>query len=147
VAAIANQFVIRHIDPASPDFLYSSNLWDVAARNGLYSPERDGPLLDFLKTFAPMRAHSSYVTRRVWRVFSLVAPTYARETGLSPYTDPYASDYPFSVKPDAPLTPQVHLGRYTSPSLLFHEIFPEPSFLPSFLHLPSALPGPHARAA
>jgi hypothetical protein len=63
VAAVANQFIIREIDPDSPDFLYSSNLWDVAERNDFYSAERDGPRLDFLKTFAPMRAHSPYVTR------------------------------------------------------------------------------------
>jgi hypothetical protein len=65
VAAVANQFIIREIDPDSPDFLYSSNLWDVAERNDFYSAERDGPRLDFLKTFAPMRAHSPYVTRCV----------------------------------------------------------------------------------
>lgn len=60
---MANQFIIRHIDPNSPDFLYSSNLWEVAERNGFYSAETDGPYLDFLKTFAPQRAHSPYVTR------------------------------------------------------------------------------------
>jgi hypothetical protein len=29
VAAVANQFVIRHVDPDSSDFLYSANLWEV----------------------------------------------------------------------------------------------------------------------
>ena len=65
MAAVANQFIIRHIEPDSPDFLYSANLWEVAERNGFYAKERDGPLLDFLKTFAPQRAHSPYVTRCV----------------------------------------------------------------------------------
>ena len=65
MAAVANQFIIRHIEPNSPDFLYSANLWEVAERNGFYAKERDGPLLDFLKTFAPQRAHSPYVTRYV----------------------------------------------------------------------------------
>ena len=30
MAAIANQFIIRHVDPSSPDFMYSANLWDVS---------------------------------------------------------------------------------------------------------------------
>ena len=60
---MANQFIIRHIDPSSPDFLFSANIFDVAIRNGFYDPKTDGPKLDFLKTFAPMRAHSPYVTR------------------------------------------------------------------------------------
>ena len=63
VAVVANQFIIRDIDPSSSDFLYSSNLWSVAERNGFYDVERDGPYLDFLKTYAPQRAHSPYVTR------------------------------------------------------------------------------------
>ena len=69
--------------------------------------------MDFLKTFAPARAHSPYVTRRVWRVFGLVAPSYVAAVKLSPFTDPYASEYPFSVKPDVPLSPQdlMHVQR------------------------------------
>lgn len=100
VAVIANQFVIRHIDPHSSDFLFSSNMYDVAKRNNLWK-ESDGPL-DFLKTFAPPRSHSPYATRRVWRVFNIVAPNFP----LSPYTDPYGSDYPFSVKSERVLTPE-----------------------------------------
>lgn len=72
----------------------------VARRNGLWT-DADGQL-DFLKTFAPPRAHSPYATRRVWRVFSLVAP----DVAISPYTDPYASDYPFSVKAAKVLSPE-----------------------------------------
>ena len=67
VAVVANQFIIRDIDPSSSDFLYSSNLWAVAERNGFYDAQRDGPYLDFLKTFAPQRAHSPYVTRSATR--------------------------------------------------------------------------------
>jgi dipeptidase len=70
VSAVANQFVIREIDPQSPDFLFSANIFDVAERNGFWSAA-DGKLLDFLTTYAPMRAHSPYATRRVWRVFNM----------------------------------------------------------------------------
>lgn len=100
IAAVANQFVIREIDPHSEDFMYSSNIWDVAERQGFWK-KSDGKL-DFLKTYAPMRAHSIYSTRRVWRVFTLAAPN----ANISPYTDSYASDYPFSVKVEKQLTPQ-----------------------------------------
>ena len=96
---VANQFIIRQV-PSSPrnDFLFSATLHQVAQRAGLWSPDNGGEL-DFLTTFAPMRSHSNYATRRVWRVFSLVAPSIP----LPPYTDPYANDYPFSVRVDKPL--------------------------------------------
>lgn len=76
------------------------NLWDVAKRCGFWD-ESQG-LLDFLKTYAPRRAHSPYATRRVWRVFNLVAPSLV----LPSETDSYASDYPFSVKTERKLSPQ-----------------------------------------
>lgn len=89
---IANQFIIRAVDRSSGRFLFSDNLWEVASRQGFWAPEK-GPL-DFLLTYAPKRAHSPYATRRVWRVFNLVAPSLI----LPGDTDPYASNYPFSVK-------------------------------------------------
>ena len=98
MATVANQFIVREVIKDSPDFLYSDTVWSVAQRNGLWK-EEDGPL-NFVKTYAPMRAHSTYCTRRVWRVFSLVAPSIV----LSPDADPYGLDYPFSVPVDNPLT-------------------------------------------
>ena len=98
---VANQFIIRQV-PAAPtsDFLYSDNLHEVAKRAGLWDDASSSTgLLDFLTTFAPMRSHSNYATRRVWRVFSIAAPSIS----LPPYTDPYGNDYPFSLKVDAPL--------------------------------------------
>ena len=71
----------------------------VAKRNSLWD-ESKGPL-DFLKTYAPPRAHAPYATRRVWRVFNLVAPG----TIINPFTDLYGSDYPFSVKTENLLAP------------------------------------------
>ena len=100
VTAVANQFTIRQVDPTSDKFLYSANLWEVAQRAGFWSPA-DG-LLDFLTVFAPKRAHAPYATRRVWRVFNLVAPSLI----LPPYTDAYGNDYPFSVKAERTLSPQ-----------------------------------------
>lgn len=37
---MANQFVIRRVQRDHADFLYSENLWDVAQRNGLWSPDQ-----------------------------------------------------------------------------------------------------------
>ena len=61
-------------------------------------------LLLILTSFLPF---SSSFIRRVWRVLTLVAPSYRTADGqlLNPVTDIYASDYPFSVNPDVPLTP------------------------------------------
>lgn len=95
MAVIANQFIIREVKKKQPDYyMYSENLWEVAERAGLWQPS-DGPL-DFLKTFGPQRMHAPYATRRVWRVFSLLAPSLK----LNAHTDSYASEYPFSVKPE-----------------------------------------------
>ena len=111
--------------------------------------------MDFLKTFAPARAHSPYVTRRVWRVFGLVAPSYVAAVKLSPFTDPYASEYPFSVKPDVPLSPQdlMHVQRDHYEGTQFDltkgrsPIFTlsQPSFQITFIpSLPSSHPSLHS---
>ena len=49
---------------------------------------------------------SPYATRRVWRVFSLAAPSLA----LPAETDVWGSDYPFSVAPDGPIDVRDVLG-------------------------------------
>jgi len=96
ISVVANSFVIREIDPArrGKDFLYSDNIFDVARRNKLWKPS-DGKL-DFLPTYSPERAHAIYSTRRVWRVFSLAAPSLK----LPWKTNAYGDDYPFSVPVD-----------------------------------------------
>lgn len=101
VAAVSNQFIIREVDPTSYNFMYSDNLWEVAERNGFWRKE-DGPL-DFLKTYAPTRAHPTYVNRRRWRVLSWAAPS----LNLDPESpDGYGSNLPFSVKSERILTPE-----------------------------------------
>jgi len=100
VSVVANQFIIREVDPDSSMFLYSANLWDVAERNGFW--RKDDGLLNFVETYGPRRLHSPYSTRRMWRAFQLMAPSIT----LPSKTDTYASDYPFSMKVDKPLTPQ-----------------------------------------
>mmetsp|Transcript_7490 Transcript_7490/g.9990 ORF Transcript_7490/g.9990 Transcript_7490/m.9990 type:complete len:727 (+) Transcript_7490:321-2501(+) len=93
----ANQFVIREVHPDDPDFMYSENLWEQAESTGKWTAS-DG-LVDFTRVFG-MRVndhpHWPYSTRRMWKVFTHFAPS----LDLSPYTTPWADDYPFSVKPD-----------------------------------------------
>jgi dipeptidase len=101
VSAVANSFVIRKIDPADDHFLYSENIFEVAERAGFWS-KASGEKLDFLKTYAPMRSHPNYSTRRVWRIFSLAAPS----LNLPAETNPWGDDYPFSVKAERPISPE-----------------------------------------
>ncbi len=100
MSIVANQFTIRGVDPDSDSFMYSDNLWEVAIRNQLWA--YGDAKLDFLKTYGLPRAHSPYATRRVWRVFSLVAPSLV----LPPNTNMWGDDYPFSVRAESVLTPQ-----------------------------------------
>lgn len=103
VTVVANQFVIRNVDPDSDDFMVSPNLWDVAQRAELWSPE-DG-LLDFAAAFAVRPndfPHYAYSTRRVWRVFDMVAPS----LHLPPYVDTMGDQLPFSVPVDTPISVQ-----------------------------------------
>lgn len=109
IAAIANMFVISSIDLTKPDYyMASSNVYDVAIRSGLWSPD-SGEEFSYLKVYGVNPgASADGCTRRVWRVFTLANPTLP----LSPFTDGYGSfgygedgsqPYPFSVKPEKPL--------------------------------------------
>ena len=100
LAVVANMFTIRDVLRGSPDFMYSHNIFSVAEQHGLIAP---GAPLDFALVYGLPRAHSAYCTRRVWRVQSLVAPS----LNLSPDTDMFGSDYPFSVAVEGePLGPE-----------------------------------------
>ena len=104
ISLVANQFIIRGVKKGGREggeFLYSSNLWEVAERNKLWK-EEDGEL-DFLKVYGYMRVHAAYATRRVWRVFTLAAPSLL--PSLPSSVDDFGDGYPFSVKPDRKLTP------------------------------------------
>jgi dipeptidase len=118
VAVVANSFVIREIDPDSEDFMFSSNIFDVAERNNLWS-RASGKKLDFLVTYAPQRSHPEYSNRRKWRTFNMVAPSLK----LPGDTNPTADDYPFSVKPDKKLTAEdliaIHRDHYEGAATLY----------------------------
>ena len=99
VAIIANSFIIRHIKTNSDDFMYSSNIFEVAQRNGFWDPKKDKEL-DFKTTFAPQRYHPEYSNNRVWRIMTLANT----DSKIPLHTNPNADDYPFSMKVNHPIT-------------------------------------------
>ena len=97
----ANQFRIRDIIRNTPDqMIYSKNIFDVAQKKGWWKPS-DGPL-DFTKVYGDGEFHHPYYSkRRVWRGFSLAAPS----RNLSAWVKSAVSrEYPFSLKPDQKLS-------------------------------------------
>jgi dipeptidase len=92
----ANRSRIGEIDLDNTDyFMASSNVYSTAIDLGLWNPDSGEPFL-FYAAYGPKDAF--YNTRREWRVFDLLAP--------SLNLDPWAERYPFSIKPDYPVTPQ-----------------------------------------
>ena len=97
ISVNANASRIRQIDTKNHnDFMFSDNIFDVALENGWWKPD-DGPF-EFCYAYAPSTRNSIACRRREWRVFNLLAPS----LGL----DAHAENYPFSVKPDQPVSLQ-----------------------------------------
>ena len=102
---IANQFIIGEMNlDHSHEFLASDNMFAVAARTGLWNPQHMQDAFHFSKVFGmDHNGLASLCSRRMWRVFSLAAPSIP----ISPFTDSFMtfgfgedhnSPYPFSVK-------------------------------------------------
>ncbi len=95
IAVTANASTIKEIDLSDPDyFMASSNVYEMAKASGWWD-EEDGPFR-FCYAYAPESRTSLASRRREWRVFDLLAPSLK--------LDPWAENYPFSVKPDRPVT-------------------------------------------
>jgi dipeptidase len=91
VAVTANASTIKEIDLDNRDyFMASENVYSVAAEAGWWN---EGEPFLFCYAYAPNSRTSLAARRREWRVFDLLAPSLK--------LDPYAENYPFSVKPDA----------------------------------------------
>jgi len=96
VSVNANASTIREIDLDDPDrFMASENVYRTAEENGWWQA---GETFEFCYAYAPRSRQSVAARRREWRVFDLLAPS----LGLSPT----AENYPFSVKPDRPVSLQ-----------------------------------------
>jgi dipeptidase len=91
ISVNANASRILEIDLEDPEyFLASENIIDVAKENGWWDESR-GPFR-FAYAYAPDSRKSLAGRRREWRVLDLAAP--------SMKLDPWAENYPFSVKVD-----------------------------------------------
>jgi dipeptidase len=94
ISVNANASTIKEIDLNDPDhFMASENVFYLAEANGWWA---EGEPFLFCYAYAPESRTSLAARRREWRVFDLLAP--------SLQLDPYAENYPFSVKPDRLVT-------------------------------------------
>ncbi|MGM0465443.1 MAG: dipeptidase [Acidobacteriota bacterium] len=101
VAVLPNIFTIREINPDSPDFMFSDNIFSVAEEQGWWN---SGTPFDFLKVYSPGEyVHSYYALRRKWRAYDLLAPSKKFDPWVK---DVYTKEYPFSVKPDEKISVQ-----------------------------------------
>ncbi len=97
VGVCSNRSRIGAIDLDDPDnFMASANIYTLAEEMGWWSKE-SGKDFKVYETYG-YKAYSPYNARREWRVLSLFAPSLD--------LDPWLERYPFSVKPDKPVTPQ-----------------------------------------
>jgi len=97
VSVSANRSRIGEIDLEDTDhFMASSNVYSLAQELGMWDPDSGVPFKVY-ETYGA-KAYSPYNARREWRVLDLMAPS----LNLSPWME----RYPFSVKPDVPVTVQ-----------------------------------------
>jgi len=98
----ANDLTIGALDLSDSDnFLASQGILDVARSTGwgVFVPSPTGPRLHFSRTFAApanVYINRQYVTRRLWRVYSLIAPSQA--------WDSHSDSFPIAVVPDKKLS-------------------------------------------
>ena len=97
----ANMFMIRQVDPADPDIMYSANLFDVAKTKGWWDFKKY-PFMDWAQAYGTGEGLHPYASlRRVWSVFSRLSPSSNFPIWVK---NAFTTAYPFSVKPDAKLS-------------------------------------------
>lgn len=95
ISVNANASTIKEINLKDKNFFMASkNIYKVATEMGFYHPKKE--TFSFAHVYAPHSRASMAARRREWRVFNLLAP--------SQHFDAYASDFPFSIKPDTAVT-------------------------------------------
>ncbi len=94
ISVNANASRILEIDLKNKDhFMASDNIYNMAIDSGWCNSKED---FRFAYAYAPHSRTSLASRRREWRVFDMVAPSLK--------LDPNEENYPFSVKPDKPVT-------------------------------------------
>ena len=103
ISVNANASRILEIDLDQPDyFMASDNVFEIARENNWWDESSES--FRFAYAYAPESRTSLAGRRREWRVFDLVAP--------SLNLDPNAENYPFSVKPDEPVSMTKLIGIF-----------------------------------
>ncbi len=96
VSVVANASRLRRLDADDPDVRMSDNVVPEAVARGWWDPESGDPF-EFCMAYNPDGRASASAHRREWRAFDLLAPSLELKPGFN--------HYPFSVKPDEPVTP------------------------------------------
>ncbi len=98
ISVSANAARIGQIDLSKKGFFMASkNVIQVAKDRGYWDPKSGKPF-QFCRAYDPKGRVSFSSTRREWRVLDLLAPSLGLE--------PNANEFPFSVKPEAPVGPE-----------------------------------------
>lgn len=97
----ANEFRIRDISSKDCDILHSKDLFEIAAKEKWFNPEKESSF-DWLKSVSPGEYnHPYYSLRRIWRMQTKINPSLK----ISPWVeDGYTKEYPFSIKPEKKLS-------------------------------------------
>ncbi len=94
ISVNANASTVKEINLKDKDYFMSSeNIYDMALDSGWCKSKDD---FRFCYAYAPHSRTSLAARRREWRVFDLLAPSLK--------LDPNEENYPFSIKPDKPVT-------------------------------------------
>eukprot|EP01135_Chromosphaera_perkinsii_P012354 Nk52_evm22s2640 gene=Nk52_evmTU22s2640 len=97
IVTVANFFTIGELDLEDGDnYLASNNVFDVAEGLGFW---KRGTKFHFADVYGGENKIITYTARRVWRVYSLVAPSLKLPAHVKK-----DSEYPWSVKPEAPIS-------------------------------------------
>ncbi len=116
----ANQFRIRELDKNNPDQIFNDHLIDDLKAIGWAAFDKEGRL-DWLRSIKSIEhLHPYYCLRRVWRAMDLVAPSKHYPAWVEGYD---TKAYPFSVKPDKPITlnqiMEIHRDSYAGTEFEF----------------------------
>lgn len=114
VVVVPNGFTIRTLNLDDNDnYMASPGVDELARHMGWYDPQRDGEF-DFTKAYAVASGGNPhfplYVGRRIWRVYDLLAPSLKLDPTLG--WEASTPTYPWSIKPDAPVTVQRMMSIY-----------------------------------
>jgi len=97
VFAAANELRIREISVDNPDQIVTQHTIDVIKASNWVKYGADGKTVDWAPSVSPPENPTYICTRRVWRIFSLCAPSLNLPAKLE---GPFSRTYPFTVKPD-----------------------------------------------